>query len=386
MNLRTVAPVVLSSFLACGVVTGCASNTAADDGATADDSAFTGSSGLEVSSAVGALVVDGKKLCTAALVDVDASARIGSVSAHGRQIVFGGACVGQLSNGNVGAAMFVTQANGVSLQSPIVAFDFQSQAAAGLAVGILGAPVPGATPLDTVGASALANAGVSTAQVFEADENGVIMGATVNVHAGVAFSLATQCSSFSFAASAGVTVGGGVALRDDGLGAAAFVRINGKLHFAAHIDGQCIADHFGDDIAHLGGDVLSSANDVMNALNSLGTGKVIAVVQNHGQEIIVKVKLEENVAAIRVNGQGHIHVQDGNGGVCEKFPLLGIVGGPCEVRPLDDSGYKKGQVITLKIDTNLNIVPVPQLVISTTNEPKTGSTDSTDDASRQGGG
>jgi hypothetical protein len=372
MKLATLAPVLMASILGVAAV-GCASNTQED--AASDEGAFSSSSALEVSGAVGALVVDGKKLCTAALVDIDAGARIGNVSAHARQIVFGGACVGQLSPGNFGAAVFVSQQNGVSISTPIIAFDFKSQASAGLAVGILGAPIQGATPIDAIGTGALVNAGVSTAQVFQADENGVVIGANVNIHAGVAFSLDTTCADFSFAAQASVSAGAGIALRDDGLGTAAFVKIGGKIHFAAHIDAACVIDHFGQDVAHLGGDVLATANNMMNALNSFGTGKVVAIVHpNSSKQMTMKLKMTEHVAAIRMNGQGYIHAysgDNGSNGACVKMPLI-VVGGPCEVRPPDDSGYAKGEVVEIIIDTKLNPIVPDELVISTTQEPKTG--------------
>src|SRR5262249_27789132 len=158
----------------------------------------------------------------------------------------GGACIGKLRNGFTGAAVFVTQQNGLSVSTPIVAFDFESQASAGLAVGILGAPVPGAQPMDVIGTSALVNAGAHAATVIHAAENGVLIGAAAEIHAGVAFALETQCTSFQFSAQAGIAAGAAVSLSDDGLGAAAFVRVNGKLHFAAHIDGQCVVQHFGE--------------------------------------------------------------------------------------------------------------------------------------------
>ena len=135
--------------LVAAALAGCAAN-ADDSAAASDDSALSSGAGVEFTSAVGAVLVDGKKVCTAALVDIDASAKIGPVSASGRQIVFGGACVGKLQNG-VGAAVFVSMQNGVSISTPIIGFDFESQASAGLAVGILGKAVPGAEPIDVVG-------------------------------------------------------------------------------------------------------------------------------------------------------------------------------------------------------------------------------------------
>ena len=70
------ASLVLTAALACSTAVGCAATT--DEAAGSDDAALSTSAGLEFTSAVGAVLVDGKKVCTAALVDVDASAKIGS--------------------------------------------------------------------------------------------------------------------------------------------------------------------------------------------------------------------------------------------------------------------------------------------------------------------
>ena len=348
MKLIKLAPVFAA--LAMSTVVGCAADTAEE--AATDDSALGASAGVEFTSAVGAVVVDGKKVCTAALVDIDAGARIGGVSASGRQIVFGGACAGKLHDG-VGAAVFVSMQNGVTVSTPIVAFDFESQASTGLAVGILGRKVKGAEPIEVIGTSALINAGASTASVIEADEHGVLIGTKVEIHAGVEFSLKTQCTSFQFAAQAGVAVGGGVSLRDDGLGAAAFVKVNGKLRFAAHIDGGCVVHHVGDFVGHIAEGVLDAANEIGDALSSIGTGDVVAVVGVKERFTTFAIRLDEDVREIRVNGQGYIKAST-RGAECTKVPLI-IVGGPCELeRP---GGWKKGELVTIKLDAGLNLFP-----------------------------
>jgi hypothetical protein len=347
MKLSNIAPVL--AVVALGLVSGCAAE--ADETAAADDSALSAGAGVEFTSAVGAVLVDGKKVCTAALVDLDASAKIGPVSAHGRQIVFGGACVGKLQNG-VGAAVFVSQQNGLSVSTPIVAFDFESQASAGLAVGILGKEVPGAEPMDVVGTSALVNAGAHFASVIEADENGLLIASSAEIHAGVAFSLKTKCTSLQFAAQAGVAVGEKLSLSDDGLGASAFVKINGKLHFAAHIDAGCIVHHIGDGLHKIGDGVLKGANDVGNFLSSIGTGDVVAVVHAKSRYMTFGVRMTEDAKELKINGQGYIGATDGKGGKCEKVPLL-IIGGPCELK----SGYKKGELVTIQLDTGHNLFP-----------------------------
>src|SRR6188472_662982 len=103
MKTSKFAPALLAAVVACSVAAVGCSN--AEEETAGDDSALSSSAGLEFTSAVGAVVVDGKKVCTAALVDVDAEARIGGVSAKGRQILFGGACIGKLGNGFTGAAV-----------------------------------------------------------------------------------------------------------------------------------------------------------------------------------------------------------------------------------------------------------------------------------------
>ncbi|MFO0737280.1 MAG: hypothetical protein U0270_15425 [Labilithrix sp.] len=350
MKLANIAPVF--ALVAVGLVSGCAAE-ASGDSTAADDSALSGGAGVEFTSAVGAVLVDGKKVCTAALVDIDASAKIGPVSASGRQVVFGAACAGKLQNG-VGAAVFVSMQNGVSISTPIVAFDFESQASAGLGVAILGKAVPGAEPIEAIGTSALINAGAHVASVIEADENGLLIASSAEIHAGVAFSLKTKCTSFQFAAQAGVAVGGKVSLGDDGLGASAFVKINGKLHFAAHIDAGCVVHQIGDGLHKIGDGVLKGANDVGNFLSSIGTGDVVAVVHTKSRYTTFGVRMTEDTKEIRINGQGYIGASDSKGAKCEKVPLL-VIGGPCELSA--SGGYKKGELVTIKLDTGLNLFP-----------------------------
>jgi len=368
-NMKTTkltASLLLTAAFACTTAVGCANNTADDDTASTDGAALSSSAGLEFTSAVGAVLIDGKKVCTAALVDVDASARIGSVSASGRQIVFGGACIGKLSNGLTGAAVFVTQQNGLSISTPIVSFDLESQAEAGLAVGILGKAIPGATPIEAIGTEALVNAGVSVASVIEANEDGLLVGGAFDIHAGVAFSFKTKCTSLSFAASAGISAGAQVSLSDDGLGAAAFVKINGKLHFAAHIDGGCIVHEVGHGLKKLGEGTLKVANGVGNVLSSVGTADVVAVVHTKDRYTTFSLRMTENVEEIRLNGQGHISAKDSRGASCDKIPLI-LLGGPCTLEP--NGGYSKGEFVTVTVDTHANLFPNGEdgmrLVIST---------------------
>jgi len=364
MKTAKLASLVVLAALACSTVVGCAATN--EDAASSDDSALSSSAGLEFTSAVGAVLVDGKKVCTAALVDVDASARIGNVSASGRQIVFGGACVGKLANGFTGAAVFVSQQNGLAISTPIVSFDFESQASAGLAVGILGKSIPGATPIETIGTSALVNAGAHVASVIQANEDGVLVGGSFEIHAGVAFSFKTKCTSLSFAASAGIAAGASVSLSDDGLGAAAFVKVDGKLRFAAHIDGGCIVHEVGQGLKKIGTAALDAANDVGDVLNSIGTADIVAVVHTNDQKSTFALKMTENVEEIRINAQGHVSADDSKGTTCDKIPLL-IIGGPCTLKP--SGGYKKGQYVTINVDMHNDLFPDGdkgmQIVVST---------------------
>jgi len=352
MKNAKLASLVLTAALACSTAVGCAATN--DEAVGGDDAALSTTAGLEFTSAVGAVLVDGKKVCTAALVDVDAEAKIGSVSAHGRQIVMGGACIGKLSNGLTGAAVFVSQQNGLSISTPIVAFDFESQAEAGLAVGILGKAIPGAEPLEAIGATALINAGAHVASVIEANEDGVLVGGAFEIHAGVAFSLKTKCTSLSFAASAGISAGASVSLSDDGLGAAAFVKVNGKLHFAAHIDGGCVVRQVGSGLKKIANGTLEVANGIGNVLSSIGTADVVAIVHTKERYTTFALRMTENVNEIRINGQGHISAKDSRGASCDKIPVV-IFGGPCTLE--SDGGYAKGEYVSITVDTHNNIFP-----------------------------
>jgi hypothetical protein len=339
MKLTTMAPFLMASALACATG-GCASDHS--DSTAGDVGNLTAGGGVEFTSAVGAVVVDGVKVCTAALVDVDAGAHVGPISAHGRQIVMGGACIGKFRNGLMGGAAFVTQQNGFQVSTPIISLDLQSQASAGLAVGILSDPVPGAEPVEVLGASALVNAGAHFATVLEADKNGFLVGASAEIHAGVAFTLKTQCAEFSFAAQAGVSAGAAVSVGKDGLGAAAFVKINGKLHFAAHIDRDCHVQHFGNGAAPLSSDTLTAAEQISSMA---GGAPVLAVLETPQSLTPVTVTLSKDADAIRITGTGHISATDSRRTSCDNRSS-----GPCELRP--DGGYKAGENLSINIDTH----------------------------------
>src|SRR5262245_34385381 len=71
------------------VAVGCA-QTADDTEAT---EAAASSTRLDFTAAVGSVEVDGQKLCTGAIVDIDSNATLGGTSASGRQVVLSGACI-----------------------------------------------------------------------------------------------------------------------------------------------------------------------------------------------------------------------------------------------------------------------------------------------------
>jgi hypothetical protein len=340
MKLTTIAPFLIASALACATG-GCASNHS--ESTEGDVGALTAGGGVEFTSAVGAVVVDGVKVCTAALVDVDAGAHVGPVSAHGRQIVMGGACIGKFRNGLIGGTAFVTQQNGFQVSTPIISLDLQSQASAGLAVGILSDPIPGAEPVEVLGVSALVNAGAHFATVLEADKNGFLVGASAEIHAGVAFTLKTQCAQFSFAAQAGISAGASLSVGKDGLGAAAFVKVNGKLQFAAHIDSNCHVQDFGNNgPAPLSSDTLTAADQISA---EAGGAPVLAVLETPQSLTAVTVTLSKDSDVIRINGSGHISATDSRNTSCDNRSS-----GPCELRAA--GGYKAGENLSINIDTH----------------------------------
>jgi hypothetical protein len=325
---------------------GCAEADATED--TTGETEAAASAGIDFTASVGAVVVGGKRLCTAALVDVDAHAQIGGVSASGRQIVVGGACVGKLKNGFTGVAAFVTAKNGVSLATPIVSFDFQSQASAGLAVGILSNKPEDVKPMKLYGVSGTVTGGIGAATVLKADENGFLVGAAVSARLGVEFGLVTQCTEFHFKAAAGITVGAGFAANDDGLGAAAIVKVNGELRFAASIDAGCIVREIGEGFQTIAIGALDAANSVGDAFAQIGSGKFLAVYNQKERRATIKVKFYENAKALRVNAQGRVSAS-AKGVSCDA--LLGA----CELRPA--GGFKKGETVDLSVDTHFNLFP-----------------------------
>jgi hypothetical protein len=366
MKFAKVIPFVLmGSAIALG--TGCAADDG--DGAEAGDEAnLTTEASLkaELGGAVGALVVNGERLCTAALVRAAAGAKIqvngAEISAEGRQVVFGGACVGKLSGKQkdfVGAAVFVSQKGGVTIKTPIIGFDFQSQASAGLAIGILGTKSE-ATPIELLGASASAGVSGSVGAIIRAnDKDGLVVGAGFEVQGGFDVAFKTKCTSLKAGASVGVGASASIQLKG-GDEAAAIVKINGKFHFAAYlelkVDGQCV---FAKTIEAL--------NQFGEQLNSAHIGEIVSMQYHPGPgSQKMSVFLEEEASFIRINTAGSIRGET-SGIKCRK---LAITGTPCEL--FAPNGFKRGWH-TINVDLGLLVIPNPErgqlVVFSTSDKP-----------------
>jgi hypothetical protein len=346
MQLTKMIPFLMVPVLAMGCAQG-----SEDTGDGTGAAEVNASAGAEFTASVGAVVVGGKRICTAALVDVDAEASAGSVSLSGRQVVMGGACVGKLKNGFIGGAAFVTEQNSLSIATPIVSFDFESQAAAGLAVGILSSNPGDARPIRLLGVSASVNAGIHEATILKADENGFLVAAAVEAHAGVKFDLVTKCTDFHFAAKAGIQVGASFAATDDGLGAAAIVKVDGELRFAAHIDGGCIVKEVKDATRLAVNATEEAANVLGDSINLIGASKTLqAVYALPAGPTTVQMHLYRDTNEIKLNGQGRLTGTLSSGEDCHKD--LGILG-PCRLR----GTFHAGQTLSLTIDTHDDILP-----------------------------
>jgi hypothetical protein len=314
----------------------------------------------ELGAAIGALVVNGERLCTAALVKAEAGAKVRvngvEVEAEGRQIVFGGACVGKLSAKHsdfLGAAVFVGQRNGLTIKTPIVSFDFESRASAGLAVGIL-AEKSKDEPIEILGLTASAHVGAETAAVFSANEDGLLVGSGFAVSGGFDVALKTKCTSFKAGAHAAIGASASLQLADG----TALIKVKGKFRLAAYIDvkvdGQCIVAR-----------TVERVNAVGDKLNSLGTGDVVSMAYHPGPgREAMSVYLDKPVNVLRLNSQGFIRAKAG-GTTCTKIPLL-IAGGPCELAP--EGGFSRG-LHTIEVNLGPDFVPNPakgQLVVFST--------------------
>jgi hypothetical protein len=290
---------------------------------------------LSFTAAVGAVEIAGQQICTAALVDVDASAQVGGFSASGRQVVLGGACLNRLSSGYIGGAVFVTTVGRLSVRTPIIAVDLA--AGAGFGVGILSDAIPNVTPLKPfVGFSASAHAGVQAATILRANRHGVLVGASVELEAGVEFNLKTTCSQWHFKAEleAGVGVAASVG---EITGAAAIVKVGGELQFAGSIDGQCVARRIG----HVLRLPLDVANAVVDAAANAGAGQMLATYELPNRVNTVRVHFYESATELRLNGRGRISAAT-RGATCD------AVLGSCTLRPA--GGFAAGSSVDVTVD------------------------------------
>jgi hypothetical protein len=342
---------------------GCSDGT--DGEGAANDDNLTAGAGVQFTTSVGAVVVDGKRVCTAALVDVDAEAHLGSASLSGRQIVIGGACVGKLRSGVTGVAAFVISRNNVSLATPILAFDFESQAEAGLAVGVLSNQPEDTKPMKLLGADATTTAGASVGTVLRADENGVLVGAAVSVNAGVEFNLVTRCTEFHFKAAAGATVGAAFAANDDGLGAAAIVQVDGELRFAAAIDGGCVVRRIGGALRHISESVLGLAGEFADGLAQSGQGDPLAAYEQKPGTQVIRVRVNKPATKIQIGAVGNVSAKalgirtftssgPANDTECVKN------GTQCEIRPIrggtgEARGFTAGQMVDIEVTLHFGL-------------------------------
>jgi hypothetical protein len=365
-SVNVTALFLMVPALALGSV-GCGSKDA--NNTTTGDDAFTSSGGLqaELGGAIGALVVNGERLCTAALIEADAGATIQvngvQVSAEGRQIAFGGACVGKLSENQkdfVGAAAFASLQNGVSVSTPIIGFDFQSKASAGLAIGIL-ADKSQAKPMALAGIAADADVGGQVGAIVRAnDKDGLIVGAGFQLQGGFDVAFSTQCASFEVGAAGSVGANASLQLKG-GDDAAAIIQVNGEFQFVANLDvqvnGQCVVARTLDDIDQFG-----------QQLNSAGIGNIVSM-QYHptGRGTArFSVYLDQPAYFIRINSAGDL-TGTTDGVVCRKFATTGA---PCSLYAQD--GFDRGWH-TIDVDIELSLFANPQkgqlVVFSTADTP-----------------
>lgn len=336
---------------------GCASTTDGDDASATQD--LGAGAGVRFTSAVGAVVVDGERLCTAALVDVDAEAHAGPVSLAGRQIVMGGACIGKLRRGMTGAAAFVVSRNNLSLATPILAIDFESEAAAGLAVGVLSNRPEDIRPMKLYGATGSITGAASTATVLRADENGVLVGAGVHVEAGADLAFTSRCSDLRFSAAAGATVAAGFGASDDGLGAAAIIEVNGELQFAASLDAGCVVRRLHGAIHRLASDTLRTCGELADQLAQAGQGEQIAVYEQKQRTQIVRVRINNPATTIQVGAFANVSARaigvrtfDEHGP--QNDTTCSMVAGQCELRPVRGGtgaprGFTAGQYVDVEV-------------------------------------
>jgi hypothetical protein len=324
---------------------GCAQTS--DDAQSAKGADLTVGAGFDFTAAVGVFEVGGQQLCTAALVDVDAGAQVGGVSASGRQIVMGEACLGKIGN-YIGGGVFVTTVGGVKVRTPVAAIDIEGAASTGFAVGILTKNVEGVRPMRPfVGVEA--GVGVHAATILTANSHGIQIGAAAEVELSAGFEIRTRCADLRFHAAfeAGVGVQASVG---EITGAAAIVNVGGELQFAASINGQCVAHEIGEVLAL----PIEAADAVINGLADIGAGEPIAVYELTDKVTTVRVEFPTDASELKINAVGFIGATSQDGTTCQA--LIGA----CTLR----GNYRAGDAINVNVDTG---IPGPRRVLFSVN-------------------
>ncbi len=185
MRFSTISALVLAPLLAVA----CAAPTEED--ASANDEALKASLGFNA--AVGAIEYQGKRVCTATYVDVDA--KVGGQKVE--QVLMSGACVGALDTASggtyIGGAAFVSGKGSSRVRVPLLSVTEKHGAEAGLAAGILARKVPGVAPI-SADTSLSTGASIEVA-IFEPNANGELIrvGAKASGKGQAALDLATSC-------------------------------------------------------------------------------------------------------------------------------------------------------------------------------------------------
>jgi hypothetical protein len=373
MNIRTAFSVV--PFLLAPIFSvGCAQPV---DGAANDDQAIQGGATAGFEAALGYVEVNGTKVCTAALVDVDASAKIGGISAAGRQVAMAGGCAGLLKPGAVGVTAFVTQQNGVAVSTPIVAVQAASKTDAAVAIGILAAPLKGVSAIKIASSAGLASAQGRGAVAYSVTERGVAVSAQGSFAASGQFAFATSCSNVLAKASVSASAGAGAAVGAGGIEGLAFVNVDGQLQLAGHIGVGCrvkkivrgtvkivggVVKVVGDVAegtvvlaANVAGEVLEEAREIGEGISRIGEGdEFIGVCHAPGgaREVTCKIRLRADRKQIRVNAFGRLAGKLDSasaGGTCKDTLTSGF--GPCTFSKAGNGAYKAGELITLTMSS-----------------------------------
>jgi hypothetical protein len=369
MKLAKFAPMLMVPVLAIGCAQSGDEDASANEGAASVD--IQAKAGVDVKGAVGAVVVNGRKVCTAALVDVAAGASISlngaEVSLSGRQIAMGKACIGKLDNGLIGGAAFVTVKKGVSLATPILSIDASALVSAGVMLGIL-AEKPQDTEPMIFGFTASGGVHAGASAIFRANEDGVLVGVGASAGFELDAQFRTKCTNFKFSAGLDIKAGAAVSLDDDGLGAAGVLEIDGHLHFVADIDGACILRQVKKVVVKIADGtlkVVTAAAEGLAEAKAHGAGQVIAVydVPAGQQFATASLKLYAPARELKLNAAGRLSARvtklngvalasGGDSGGMECGHPIPAVLRSCEL----ESNFKDGDQLEISDDTGNDIL------------------------------